>query len=180
MTAAMGIESVEAKLHEARSFLEEMRNQEKKAFGDRGRFDHLLSAFLNAGRSVDNRLRHEFKATYPAWRKAWNAEHPSEDRILKSMHDKRDTDFHERGSGRIVKTKEIKVGIGSSYSDQSGTLEVWGSPSPLMGVDLGATISKPQYVFDVSGTERPVTEMCAEYLMLLEQMVAKYKADTSQ
>jgi hypothetical protein len=47
-----------------------------------------------------------------------------------------------------------------------------------MGVDLGATISKPQYVFDVSGTERPVSEMCAEYLTVLEQMVAKFKADT--
>jgi hypothetical protein len=55
-----------------------------------------------------------------------------------------------------------------------------GSPSPLMGDDLGATISKPQYVFDVDGTERPVTEVCAEYLTVLEQMVAKYKADTSQ
>jgi hypothetical protein len=155
-----------------------MGDQKKKAFGDRRRFDHLLSAFLSAGRSVDYRLRHKFKATYPAWRDAWNAQHPSEDRILKSLHDKRDTDIHGGGSCRIVKTKEIKVG--GSYSDQSGTLKNWGSPSPLMGVDLRATISKPQYVFDVSGTERPVTEMCAEYLTVLEQMVAKFKANTMQ
>jgi hypothetical protein len=176
----MAIETVEAKLHEARSNLDEMRDQEQRAFGDKSRFDHLLSAFLNAGRSVDNRLRHECKATYPAWRKIWNAQHPSEDSILESMHARRATDFHESGSGRIVKTKEIKVGVGGSYSDKSGTLEVMGSPSPLMGDDHGATISKPQYVFDVDGTERPVTEVCAEYLTVLEQMVAKYKADTSQ
>jgi hypothetical protein len=176
----MGIESVEAKLHEARSFLDEMRDQEQQAFGDSSRFDHLLSAFLNAGRSVDYRLRHEFEATYPAWRMAWNAKHPSEDRILESMHAKRRVEVHESGSGRIVKSAQIKIGSGSSYSDKSGTLEVWGSPSPLMGVDLGATISKPRYVFDKCGTERPVTEVCAEYLTVLEQMVVKYKADTSQ
>ena len=75
--------------------------------------------------------------------------------------------------------REIEVGPGSSYSDKFGRLEVWGSPSPLLEVDLSTTISKTDYVFDVCGTERPVTEACAEYLMVLEQMVAKFEADTS-
>jgi hypothetical protein len=175
----MTIQSVEAKLHEARSALAEMRDQEQRAFGDRSRFDHRLSAFLNAGRSVDNRLQHECGATYRDWRKTWNAQHPTEDRILQSMHARRATDFHERGPGHSVKPEQIKVGSGGSYSDKSGTLEVWGSPSPLMGVDLGATISKPQYVFDVYGSERPVTEVCGEYLTVLEQMVAQYEGDLS-
>jgi hypothetical protein len=92
----MAIEAVRAKLQEARSFLNEMDDQQQKAFGDKSRFDHLLSALLNAGQSVDNRLRHECAATYPDWRKAWNAQHPSEDRILETMHARRATDFHER------------------------------------------------------------------------------------
>ena len=77
-------------------------------------------------------------------------------------------------------SKQIKVGVGSSYSDKSGTLHVFGTPSPLIGIDAGATIYAPQYFFDMDGTKRPVTEVCAEYLTVLEQMVAQYEADTSQ
>ena len=140
------------KLQEARGFLDEMRRQEQKAFGDKSRFDHLLSAFLSAGRTVDYRLRHEHKATYPTWREQWNAHHPSEDQLVKFMHEKR----------RI--------------SDESGTLEVMGSPSPVTGHDVGATISKSRYFFDVGGTERSVTDVCTEYLMALERMVADFDA----
>ena len=82
--------------------------------------------------------------------------------------------MHEGSPGHTPKPGEkIKVGTGSSYSDESGKLEVWGPPG------LDATISKRDYVFDVCGTERPVTEACAEYLAALEQMVAQFEADTS-
>ena len=129
------MEAVKAKLHEAQSFLNDMREAEKKAFGE-SRFEHYLSAFLNAGKSVDNRLRNKFAGTYPAWRDKWNAQHPSEDRLLESTHNKRAAEVHQGGSGRRVKTEQIKAGTGSSYSDKSGTLEAWGSPSPLLGVDV--------------------------------------------
>jgi hypothetical protein len=177
----MAIENVETKLQEAQTFLDKMRDQEQTAFGHKEPFDHLLSAFLNAARTVDYRLRHEFKATYPAWRKTWNAKHPSEDRLIEFMVARRRNEVHESGSGRIEKTKDIKVGVGSSYSDKSGsTLFVMGSPGPLIGADTGTTISKPQYFFNVSGIERPVTEVCAEYLTLLSQMVAQYKTNASR
>lgn len=165
------------KLQEARGFLDEMRRQEQKAFGDKSRFDHFLSAFLSAGRTVDYRLRHEHKATYPTWREQWNAHHPSEDQLVKFMHEKRRIEIHEGGSGRIVRSEQTKIGIGSSYSDESGTLEVMGSPSPVTGHDVGATISKSRYFFDVGGTERSVTDVCTEYLMALERMVADFDAD---
>jgi hypothetical protein len=176
---AMDIESVKAKLHQARSFLDEMRACQGRAFGDKeAKFEKAKGGFLGAGRSVVYRL--EKMASYETWRKGWDAQNPSKDSLLKCIHNKRDTDVHERGSGHIAKPgEEIKVGSGSSYSDESGKLEVWGSPSPLLGVDLSATISKPDYVFDVCGTERPVTEACAEYLATLEQMVAQFEADTS-
>jgi len=35
-----------------------------------------------------------------------------------------------------------------------------------------------EYFFNIAGAERPVTEVCAEYLALLTQMVDQYKADT--
>jgi hypothetical protein len=176
----MGFETVRTKLQEARSFLNLMRDQEQRAFGDRSQFDNNLSAFLSAGRSVDYRLKHEYKATYPTWRTKWNASHPFEDRPLESMHTRRANEVHASGSGRAVKSKEIKVGSGGSYSDKSGTLEVMGSPTPLTGVDTGATISMPHYVFDIDGVAKPVTEACAEYLTVLEQMVAQFEAETSR
>ena len=177
--AHMHSETVNVKLHQGRSFLDDMRACERRAFGDKeGKFNKALAGFLGAGRSVVYRL--EKMPSYETWRKAWDAQNPSKDRLLKCIHSKRDTDVHERDPDRIVKSKQIKVASGSSYSDESGTLEVWGSPGPLLEVDLGATIYVPQYFFDIDGTERPVTEVCAEYLMMLEQMVAQYEAETSQ
>ncbi len=82
---------------------------------------------------------------------------------------------HGSGTRRIVKIKEFKVG---DYSDSSGTLHTMGSPSPLIGHDTRTTIRMPEYFFNIAGAERPVTEVCAEYLALLTQMVDQYKADT--
>jgi hypothetical protein len=175
----MDIESVKAKLRQVRPFLDQMRACKGMAFGDKEvKFDTALSAFLSAGRSVMYRL--EQMASYETWRKGWDAQNPSKDSLLKCIHYKRGTDVHGRGSGYIAKPgEEIKVGSGSFYSDESGKVEVWGCPSPLLGVDLSATISKPEYVFDVCGTELPVIETCAEYLATIEQMVAQFEADTS-
>jgi hypothetical protein len=39
---------VDKKLREARFFLDQMREQERRAFGDKEPFDFYLSAFLNA------------------------------------------------------------------------------------------------------------------------------------
>jgi hypothetical protein len=169
----MDIESVKTKLRQATSSLDEMRAYKRRVFGDNdAKFGKALSGFLGAGRSVVYLL--EKMASYKTWRKEWNAENPSKDRLLKCIHDKRDTDVHEGSPGHTAKPgEEIKVGSGSSYSDESGKLEVWGPPG------LDATISKRDYVFDVCGTERPVTEACAEYLAALEQMVAQFEADTS-
>jgi hypothetical protein len=72
-----------------------------------------------------------------------------------------------------VKTEEIRVGAGG-YSDQSGTLHSTGSY--VLGAHI-ATIYKPTYSFTFDGTERKATDVCGEYLALLGQMVARFKAD---
>jgi hypothetical protein len=59
LVANMNIDSIEKKLREAQFFLERMREQEQRAFGDRDPLDFFLSAFLSAVRTVDYRLRHE-------------------------------------------------------------------------------------------------------------------------
>jgi hypothetical protein len=152
--------------------LDKMRDEESKAFGDKAQFDHCLSAFLSAGRSAVYHLERKYPSIYPNWRKMWDAQHPTGDGILKSMHDRRDADVHAGGSGREVKMEHIKVGVGSSYSDKSGRLEVFGSPGPLIGADVGATIARPRYFFG----KQSVVEACAEYLAVLEQMVAEFEA----
>jgi hypothetical protein len=49
----MDIDSVNAKLHQARSFLDEMRACKGRAFGDKeAKFEKALGGFLGAGRSV--------------------------------------------------------------------------------------------------------------------------------
>ena len=108
----------------------------------------------------------------------WDAQHQSEDRLLKYMHRKRAKEFHARGSGGRVETGEIKVGSGSFYSDKAGKVEAWGSPSALMGVDVDVTIFKQKHLFNVFGANLPVTEVYAKYLTVLEQMVAQFEADT--
>ena len=84
------------------------------------------------------------------------------------------------GSRRSVRQEDIKVGVGGSYSDGSGTLQVLGSPSVLLGVDTAAVIHKPTYNFTIDGTERKATEACAEYLALLKRMVEKFEETATE
>jgi len=170
--------NVEKKVREARFFLDQMRQQERRAFGDKEPFDFYLSAFLSAARTVDYRLRHEQPATYPAWRsEVWNAAHPAQDDLIKFMSEDRRIEVHESGSDRITQTKEIKIGVGGSYSDASGMLTMFGSPGVLLGIDAGGTIFIPQFVYVFAGTDRPVTELCAECVELLTEMVDQFRAD---
>jgi hypothetical protein len=166
------LSSGERKLQEAQSSLDKMRDQEQRAFGDK-HFDDYLSAFLSAA----HRLRREYPTTYPTWRDEWNARHLDDDRHIKFISDERRKEVHESGSSRKVKTKEIKVGVGASYSDKSGTLYVMGSPTPLTeGSNTGATIYMPQYFFEMEdGTEVPVTDVCTEGLASLTQMVDEFR-----
>jgi hypothetical protein len=178
------IETVEKKLQEARTFLSKMRDQEQRAFGDKEPFDHHLSAFLSAGMSVrgafhvkQDRARN---AAVEKWKKQWEAQlTPEQEWIYNFTRKDRNSEVHDTGSQRIVEPKQIKVAVGGTYSDKSGTVTAMGSPSVLLGADTGITISTPQYFFDMGGVKRRVTEVCAEYLNLLEQMFAHYKANAS-
>jgi hypothetical protein len=175
----MNVERVEKKLREAQYFLDQMIEKEKLAFGDKEPFDFNLSAFLNAARSVDYRLRHEQAGIYPTWRKAWDANLASADAcLIKFMVDDRIDEVHESGSGRSVGTQDIEVG--DTYADKSGTL--YTSPSAALHLSKQSpiprvVIRKPTYAFTIAGTDRKATEACAEYLALLDQMVEKFKAE---
>jgi len=173
----MDLSRVHKKVGEAQFFLEKMIQRERRLFGDHVQFDYYMSAFLNAGRTVDYRLSHEQKAIYNPWRKAWNASlKPEEKAIFKFMVDDRNVEVHESGSSRSAGREGIKVAAGSSYSDASGTVQVFGSPSVLLGVDTAAVIQKPTYYVTIDGANRGATEACAAYLVLLQRMVAQFEA----
>jgi hypothetical protein len=172
----MNLENVEKKLREARFHLAKMNEQERRAFGDKEPFDFHLSAFLDAAKIVDNRLRHEQGAIYKPWRTAWDGRLTAkENELIKLMVDDRNVEVHGSASGRGVKTESIKVG--HSYSDASGTLEVFSTPIPGTGMGGGATIYKPSYYFTIAGAERKATAACTDYLALLERMVTDFKTD---
>lgn len=156
-----------------------MKDHDSRAFGDKEPFDFCLSAFLSAARSVDWRLRHEHKAAYEPWRKEWDATLTAqEDRLIKFMVDDRNLEVHESGSTRGV--KDERTNIQGTYSDKSGTITVSGPPLTLGGPlenPTAAFIIKPAYFFIIDGAERKATYVFGEYLTLLEQMVAKFKAD---
>lgn len=162
-------ETIDKKLREARHNLDEMRKQERRAFGDKP-FDFLLSAFLTSTTSA-------CEAAIEKWTAIWKDGLSSEEESLYNfMRKNRNAEVHGGGSRRDVKTDEIKVGVGGSYSDESGTLTVMGSNIPGSGMG-GASIFKPHYYFTLEGVERDVTEVCAEYLALLQRMAARFKAD---
>jgi hypothetical protein len=150
------------------------------AFGDKEPFDYYLSGFLSAARSIDYRLRHEQKAVYPAWRKAWEGKlGTAEQGLMKFMADDRAVEVHQSGSGRSIKQERIEMQGNATYSDRSGTVTVSAVPRTLTPDKTGpdAVIAKPSYHFTIGGSERKATEACGEYLSLLERMVAAFKAD---
>jgi hypothetical protein len=174
----VSFEQIDKKIREARFFFDKMITQEAKAFGDKEPFDFYLSAFLSATRTIDYRLRHEHKTTYPAWRTKWDAGLKAEARgLIKFLVDDRNFEVHASGSGRDV--KEEKIPVHGSYSDSSGTLTAGGMPATLSGVAQPAVVVKPTYSFTIDNVERKVAQACGEYLLLLEKMVADFKADHS-
>jgi hypothetical protein len=82
----LNIEAVEKKLREADFFLKKMIKHDRMASRAKEPFDFYLSAFLNAGRSVDWRLQHEQETIYPSWRIRWDATLTEEQqRLIKYM-----------------------------------------------------------------------------------------------
>ena len=167
----MNIEGVEKKLREAQFFLNKMIEHERMAFREKERFDFYLSAFLNAGRTVDYRLRYEQAATYPTWRTGWDAKLTQlQQDLMKFMIDDRNDEVHEGGSSRTVTTENREFGAGT-HKLADGTMDVTGAPEFAR-----VTMHVPGYYFTIDGVERKATEVCGEYLALLQHMVAAFKA----
>ena len=166
---------IEKKLREVGFFLNQMRDRESSAFADKEPFDFYLSAFLGAGIAFREAFHYKQdrsrNSAIKAWRNQWeNSLSPTEKSLFDFMRKDRVADFHLSGSTRGVKTEEINI-AGGGYTDKSGSGEVFGPPGMPP-----AYIIKPAYFFTITEVDRKATEACAEYLALLERMLADFKA----
>jgi hypothetical protein len=160
------------KIAEAQFFLRLMTAQEPRIIGDMEPFDYYLSAFLNAARTVNYRLRHEQGAIYKPWRVAWDATlSPAQRGLMKFIDDDRREEVHDSGSSRNVAQEGVEFPIGTHHID-GGIVTISGPPGmePAVGC-------RPTYSFTIDGAERKVTEACAAHVALLQRMVAKFEAD---
>jgi len=112
------------------------------------------------------------------WLAQWKRDHKVEG-LLEFMRKERNADAHRQTSRRKVGQEDIKLNPGATYSDASGTAQVFGVPPVLVGgANMPtAVIHKPIYSYTIDGVDRPVREVCKEYLSLLRQMVTDYEAD---
>jgi hypothetical protein len=160
------------KIAEAQWFLDRLTEQRARFFGDKEPFDYLLSAYLNAARKVEYRLHHEHNSLYKPWRKKWDAGCTADELALMSfMVDDRDVEVHEKGSTRTVGQEGVKFGDGTHHIE-GGTVMIAGPP----GMEPAVTY-RPSYSYTISGSNREVTEACAEHLALLRRMVDRFESD---
>jgi hypothetical protein len=102
-----------------------------------------------------------------AWDKRLNAD---ELELIEFMVDDRNLEVHETGSTR--QQAEVRIPVGGTYSDPSGTLTVF---SGVPGTPP-AELIKPTYYFSIAGKQLPVLAACDMYIRLLERLVADCRA----
>jgi hypothetical protein len=109
----VSIERAEKKIREASFFLDKMKERHAQAFSGREPIDFYLSAFLSAGNSVDDMLKHAMglsKKTYEQWRDIWEASLPHADRELhKFFAVDRNLEVHDSGSLRVAGVKYVPI-----------------------------------------------------------------------
>jgi hypothetical protein len=79
----------------------------------------------------------------------------------------------------LRRSRGNNIGVGSPYYDASGRVEGFRSAALLLtlGINTNTLVEKKIHFYIVDGKKRKVTDVCAEYLALLQRMVADFKAD---
>jgi hypothetical protein len=189
----MSLDRVKQKLEEAQSFYTKMEDQERSRFGPTMQdqepsrfsttesFESLVSAFLDAGYSVNETLRKyeinrfppKERAKCSQWLAHWK-QHilmPEERKIFHYMKINRGKEVHNQGASHKVKV-EKRTYVGTHLDPSTGSFVHMTAPH---GVPLGEYDIK-RYLFIIDGTEEPALEVCAQYLALLRRMVMDFEA----
>jgi hypothetical protein len=134
--------------------------------------EFLLSAFLAAGRTVETRAVRVYGNTFKSFRADWATRNPDDERVLKQMTDDRNMEVHERGATHVEADERMKIPVGFTYTDQSGTYGSHGPP------DMPPTeIVRRALFFRVDGQDILVVDRCRHVVDILAAMMAEF-ADT--
>ena len=163
------MKEIRKKVREAARFLGELQERDREAFGNHEDFDHALSAYLSAARSVDYRLRHIYGDPYRTYfENTWKpALTPAQRCLLEFMITDRNHEVHHAGSSR--RRGEERIPVRNRYENGSGSMTVFGP--------LGAPpvqIVKPAYTFKIDGHQLPVVKSCREFQQLIERLVEDF------
>jgi resolvase-like protein/helix-turn-helix resolvase-like protein len=176
----MNLERVKKKLREARFFLSRMQDEEKERFLQREPLDFYMSAFLNAGYSVNetlvkyeiNQLPIKERRKCIAWLDRWkqDALTPQEKGLIKFVEDDRGKEVHREGSRRKGKIEQREL-VGTHLDHSSGSFG-----TDLCILKLGDTSTATgRLMFTVIGAIA-----CFERELMLETQregIAKAKAE---
>ena len=189
----MDLSHVREQLAEAHLFLAKMIERERQLTGEP--FTSYLNAFLMAAMAARDAFHTKANKAIKDRREKWEKCLTSDEaRIYEAMRAARDDEAHIARKSRpakprrraktagfklYVEQEEIKVGVGSSYSDRSGRVEGYGSPAVLLALGVNTTVVayKDTYNFNIDGQQRKVTQVCDEYLALLQRLVTQFEAD---
>jgi hypothetical protein len=153
------------KAREARYFLGQMHQFDDNPNLDDERFDHNLSAFVSAGRSVGYAMQKQDKATYDGFWPRFEAELTGYERqLLRFFNDER-VNAVKLGFTSRVKSLEWKPSL------HAGTA---GLAPQTWAHDDSAVQLITRHVFEFSGADVLVADLCASYLPVIERAAAVF------
>jgi hypothetical protein len=172
------IQKAEDKLREARLFLDKMVEEERPLSRDKEAFNRYLNAFLRAGMTVWEcfyaQQNPERDKKVKDWRERWKDGLASENKALYEFMQKNwGREVHAQSTALKVKT-ERRI-IDDVHVDKTGRFETIRAP----GTEPSYVENSEEYHFTIEKVDRKVTEVCGEYLALLDRMVAEFKAAAS-
>jgi hypothetical protein len=165
------IEATQKKLAEARFFLGHMREEANKPNRQNpDAFDHYLSAFISAARSVLWVLHHERKEEWENFEPGWKSRLTGdESKLLKFTNEQRIESVKKKGASTTVEFVMVPMIRLHGHRSVPAHLAQFGGL-----FEAGNKIGVPVHHFDVEGTKTEVIELCNRYLRFLEKTIEEF------
>jgi len=161
------------RLLEANTRLGELERACRNVVHDAEQFEGILAAFVSIARSVTHIMRREDKSKYNRLFPSHDFGLSDDDGILfDHMRNCRDETLKE-GTLISLCNKPDKIAVHNEYRYESGQFVVTASPLPSNHSPL--TLEKPRYYMSIAGRERDLIELCRRYLVILEEVLARFE-----
>ena len=165
------IDRTQKKLRKAQFFLGNLGHESRVPGNEHEAFDHYLSAFLSAARSVTFALQIEDKERYDRIFPKWQNNLANEERdMLKHMNEQRVAEVHNKGAKTTVEWEMVPMIEVRDTRNRPGN-SIWGFHVYALPGTEPNKIGRQVHYFELGGTKVKVTETCNQYLDLLENLV---------